>query len=234
MPYGAETTENLDYLHVPLTEFKTAAQRRLLRAAAVNLAASKAWQISPTTSITFIASRGDNSCLRKVLHALAPLGGEHIRALTITGTEEVKGGGDYQMAFPLSKADVEALAASLGSAITSIDLDYCELGPKSWPALARCFPAVTTLSPGEEVMIISQVRTIHLAMWANLMGHPLTILLKDPYPYLCTCDDGVALPPAEWPQPCDCMQKLQKVLEDFGVQVTIKYAGRYDHASLSD
>jgi hypothetical protein len=222
----SETTECLDHLHVPLRMFRTVARRQLLRAAAVNVAASKAWQICPATSITLVASRADDSCLSGVLHALAPLGGEHIEALTITGTEEVQGSGKYLWLF---QAEVEALAASLGSGITSIDLDYCELGSKSWPALARCFPAVTTLSLGKEVIRVSDMRSMHLAMWANQMGHPVTVVLRDPHPVLCMCDNDYQGPPEEWCEHrCSCMEKVLKVLEDFGGQLTIIHADEDD------
>jgi hypothetical protein len=85
--FGEEFPASLEHLHVPLTEYKQAARRNLLRAAAVNVAACKAWQDCPTTtSVTLVASDGNDSCLDEVLCALAPLSA-HIRALTITGRD---------------------------------------------------------------------------------------------------------------------------------------------------
>jgi hypothetical protein len=223
MPYDAETTESLDNLHVPLKEFKTAAQRDLLHAAGMNLAASKAWQDCPTTSITFIAPCDASSYLSEVLRALAPLGGEHIEALSMVGTcEELENGRRYLTEICLGKADVEALAASLGSGITSLYLN-CSLSCSVWPALARCFPAVTKLSLGER---LRDVRSMHLAMWARELGHPVTIFLRSWVPcLLCMCEGHIEKGPDWHEQRCNCMRKVVQVLADFGVKVTFKRKG---------
>jgi hypothetical protein len=223
MPEHAESPESLDHLHVPLPAFKTKEQRELLRAAAVNLAASKAWQDCPATSVTLLASSGDNSCLGEVLCALAPLGGEHITALTITGTDDEEGGRSYMIEVNINKAEVEALAASFGSAITSIYLDHCRLSLDFWPALARCFPAVTRLSLGYWTF---GAQSIHLAMWGREMGHPVTIVLRNSSPGLCMCDIMYESWAGE--RRCNCMDKVLEVLHSFGVQVTLKTVGEDD------
>jgi hypothetical protein len=223
LPEDAEDEEHpADSLHFPvvlLSKVTRAEQRNLLRAAAVDLAASKVWQDRPATSMTLVGSRGDNSCLGEVVCALAPLGGNHIKALAITGSDRDR----HRTEIQLNKADVEALVTSLGSAMTSIYLDHCKLSSDVWPALARRLPAVTELSLGERVTGMSSWQ---LGMWAREMGHPVTIILTYSSPGLCKC--GTTYGSWMYKEHCSCMQEVLEVLRDFGVHVTIKHAGEED------
>jgi hypothetical protein len=70
---------------------------------------------------------------------------------------------------------------------------------------------------------------MHLAMWANQLGHPVTIVLRSYYPrigyrtVLCMCDSNYHGPPQdECEQRCNCLQEVVDVLGDFGVDVTFK------------
>jgi hypothetical protein len=203
--YAEDFPESLDHLHVPLLSFKTAAQRDLLRAAAVNVAASKAWQDCPATSVTLIASRGGNRCLGEVLCALAPLGGAHIRSLSIKGIEDEEDDEEEEdeeegTNFKLNKAEVEALATSFGSAITSIYLNYCKPSSDFWPALARCFPAVPSSAWGHGYLALTA------STWpcGPYSWETLPQLPSDPSAQACACvtcpttQGGMITPAAAW------------------------------------
>jgi hypothetical protein len=106
LPEFSETTKNLDYLHVPLKEFKTAAQRDLLRAAGMNLAASKACRIAPPPQSPFwphvmLAATSVRCCMRwhhRVASTLKPSPSQgHARSWRMAGTTGLRSPSAGQM-----------------------------------------------------------------------------------------------------------------------------------------
>jgi hypothetical protein len=173
---GDDDTQPLELIKVPLHPRQGMShqqQAALLRQAATNLAACPAWGKVSTSAITIIndCPRSEplpQSVVSDMLAAIAPLGGAHVKKLTICHT------------FSFSNLSLEAicvLGASLGKSVTEVCLRNCSLECGFWASFARSFPAVDTLDP----------RQAPFLLWCQAMGRPLTIIYSEAFPPACCC-----------------------------------------------
>jgi hypothetical protein len=191
--------QNLQHLKVPLntsSQMPSAQLFTALHQAATNLAGCPAWQKQPTNTITILCPINKR---KQLLCTLKPLGGPHIKELIIHP-------GDLRV--HLRPATVQALADSLGNAVTSVKLSNTTCHSAFWRTFATCFPAIDSLHLGVGVWEVNQWQ---LTLWSYAMHRLLTVSYHISNPPLCKCECW------ESGGSCSCMSEMSFVLEKFGV-----------------
>jgi hypothetical protein len=139
-----ETGDLPGTLPLALTPLTPSEQRvPLLQQAISNLLTCPAWQKQPASRILLFSDStpwhavvNSDSQRVQLFSALTPLGGPHVQHLSLS------------MAGQLGRGDVEVLARSLGSSLTSLYLRRGNIQPTFWPALSHHFPSLKRLVIG--------------------------------------------------------------------------------------
>jgi hypothetical protein len=132
-------------LKLPVGEVPDAQLPAILRQAATNLASCPAWQAGFRGGVSLQGEPGsarrprltfDGQQRVQLVAALAPLGGPAVKQVevSINGATLCWG-----------RAEVQALARSLGGQVSRLQLGHCTLISDFWVALDECFAALTSL-----------------------------------------------------------------------------------------
>jgi hypothetical protein len=146
---------DLATLQLPMDSRDVEDMLRLLRQAAINIAACPAWSAAPPDHITLEGDPGaaqyeDQSAVMfsaqqriQLLESLTPLGGPHVTEFVCN---------IWNTCVRWGRPEVQALAHSLRSdRVTTLALDYCYLPEDFWAALDEFMPELETLQLGEDV-----------------------------------------------------------------------------------
>jgi hypothetical protein len=142
----------------------------LLQQAATNVVASPAWQQTPASHILLSIYTPLDAPLDvlegqhlQLLAALAPLKAPQVKHLSL------------EMGVRLGKQEVETLASSLGSSLTSLKLSRGFILASFWPALAQHFPGLCRLTLTEEVA----AQSCGIQGYLFRVSQPFTLLVNE-------------------------------------------------------
>jgi hypothetical protein len=141
-------------LELPISSVPSDQLPGLLLQATTNLGGCPAWQSKPAAQIALYDDSPiddddtpaticfDTEQGLQLMHALAPLGGPHVKAcvLNMDGCS-----------IELGRAEVAALAQSLGKGLMSLRLSHCSLEAGFWGALHDALPSLQLLVLEEQV-----------------------------------------------------------------------------------
>jgi hypothetical protein len=144
----------LGLLELPTSSVPTAQLPGLLLQATTNLAKCPAWRSEPSSQLALrgdarYANDGVPATTRlsdeqrlQLFHALAPLGGPHVKIFTLS----IRG-----CNVKLGRAEVTAVAQSLGKGLMTLRLNHVMLSAGFWAALDDALPSLGTLALLEQV-----------------------------------------------------------------------------------
>jgi hypothetical protein len=145
----------------------------LLHQAASNLSACPAWSKDTAARVELIVNNEsvDNFSVpevgqhARVFEALAPLGGPHIRELSV------------YVPLQLAGPEVEAIARTFGTSLTSLSFSECTLLDGFWTALPHHFPNLESLTVGGGVRTKPVAIAVYLTMHSQHARKPLKFLV---------------------------------------------------------
>jgi hypothetical protein len=151
---GEDPDATLARLELPTRSVPAADLPGLLLEATTNLAKCPAWRSEPQPWVLLYGDPSDDvddppattsfnpEQLLQLIQALAPLGGPHVAAFQLS----IEG-----LSLQLGRAEVAALAQSLGKGLRKLELSHCNLTAGFWAALDDALPSLQYLTLREQV-----------------------------------------------------------------------------------